>query len=556
MKAFETLKGIKLLTFIFIVSIITTILSIVFAYRLMDTIDLVNEATRKKGQSMALAYELKQSSSDLTRFARLYVETKHPRYKYYYMLVKDMRDGKVSKPDGYEIYGNFFWDINIDNVWFLQNHHDNFEQTYPILSDGHQLFIDEDPNSPTFGELIEVDEENDTHILFDSCDECLSFKERMIDLDFDELEFELLSMSEDASNRLSEIEMFAFSIIEGDTSYYDITYYTDYIEVLFSDPYTQELRITTSSIGEEANEAYAKYLLFNSDYLLLKSEVMDPITDFREVVDIRTTETINSYQLEADRYLLYSVILSIVSLGFLTTLGIVIFITRRKNDRLLFSLNKKNTYLEHAAKILRHDMHSGINVYMPRGVKSLKRRLTDDQIKELKIKSPLDMISEGLKHTRKVYKGVFEFTNLVKKDAIIHKEEHNIKDILLEFLSHTSYKSQVILDDNLPTINVNDSLFCTAIDNLIRNGLKYNDSSTKFIKVYFENDSICVEDNGRGMTQKEFEYLSRPYTRREGQKEQGMGLGLNICTSILGEHGFNINVEKLEVGTKIKIKIC
>jgi PAS domain S-box-containing protein len=33
-------------------------------------------------------------------------------------------------------------------------------------------------------------------------------------------------------------------------------------------------------------------------------------------------------------------------------------------------IEKKNTYLEHAAKILRHDMHSGINTYMPRGLSS------------------------------------------------------------------------------------------------------------------------------------------------------------------------------------------
>jgi hypothetical protein len=44
-------------------------------------------------------------------------------------------------------------------------------------------------------------------------------------------------------------------------------------------------------------------------------------------------------------------------------------------------VNQKNSYLEHAAKILRHDMHSGINTYMPRGLRSLKRRLTEDQLK-------------------------------------------------------------------------------------------------------------------------------------------------------------------------------
>lgn len=550
MRIFETLKGIKLLTLILVVSIITSILSIVFAYRLMNTIDLVNKASIKRGKSLSLAYELKQSASDQTRFARLYVETKHPRYKYYYMLVRDMKNGIIDKPEGYNYYNNFFWDINMDSVWRLQNRYDNFEETYPVLLNGYELFHDDNPNSPNCGNSVEIEQTDTNKINFNYCESCLSFRERMKELDFDEYEFALLSMSEEMSNDLASIENLSFDIVEGKESYYNISNQTDYIEVLFSDPYTQELKISTSNIGVEANNAYAKYLLFNSDYLGLKSASMEPITEFKRLVDIRTNETINNYQSLADNYLLYSVVLSIVSLGFLSTLGVIIFITRQKNDVLLSSLNKKNTYLEHAAKILRHDMHSGINVYIPRGVSSLKRRLSDKQIKDLNIKAPLDMISEGLKHTRKVYKGVYEFTNLVKKDSVINKEYHNIKDILVEFLSHTSYKSQVIIDDNLPTISVNDSLFCTAIDNLIRNGLKYNDSDTKFVKVYFKDGYICVEDNGRGMSQKDFDHLSQPYTRKEGQKEVGTGLGLNICTSILHEHGFSISVEKVKGGIK------
>ena len=219
-------------------------------------------------------------------------------------------------------------------------------------------------------------------------------------------------------------------------------------------------------------------------------------------------------------------------------------------------IEKKNTYLEHAAKILRHDMHSGINTYIPRGVSSLERRLTEDDIKNLKIEAPLKMIKEGLKHTQKVYKGVYEFTNLVKKDVVLTRSECNIKSILDDYLSSTSYKSQVILDSNLPTINVNESLFCTSIDNLIRNGLKYNDNDTKFVKIYSEDEYICIVDNGRGMTQEDFIHLSKPYVRKEGQKESGTGLGLNICIAILKEHGFLIVSEKIpEGGTKIKIKI-
>ncbi len=218
-------------------------------------------------------------------------------------------------------------------------------------------------------------------------------------------------------------------------------------------------------------------------------------------------------------------------------------------------VNQKNSYLEHAAKILRHDMHSGINTYMPRGLSSLKRRITEEDIKSLKIKAPLKMLSEGLRHTQKVYAGVKEFTNLVKEDAQLDKEKHNITVILKDYLKSTSYIKQVKIE-LLPTLLVNEPLFCTAIDNLIRNGLKYNDSSTKFVSIYMQdNNHLCVEDNGRGMTQNDFNEYSKPYTRKNNQDEQGSGLGLNICLAILKEHGFTIRAEKKEQGTKILIKV-
>ncbi len=217
-------------------------------------------------------------------------------------------------------------------------------------------------------------------------------------------------------------------------------------------------------------------------------------------------------------------------------------------------IEKKNTYLEHAAKIIRHDMHSGINTYIPRGITSLERRLTEDKMKEIKIDGPFKMIKEGLKHTQKVYRGVYEFTNLVKKDSILNVEEIDLKKSLIDYLSSTVYITQVDIDD-LGTISVNEPLFCTAIDNLIRNGLRYNDSDNKRVKIYRVDNEIYVEDNGRGMSSEDFKELSKPYIRKEGQKEGGTGLGLNICISILEEHGFEISCNKLEKGTQIKIKI-
>ena len=86
--------------------------------------------------------------------------------------------------------------------------------------------------------------------------------------------------------------------------------------------------------------------------------------------------------------------------------------------------------------------------------------------------------------------------------------------------------------------------------------LRYNDSSTRYVKIYLEGgNKLIVEDNGRGMSQDEFIQLSKPYVRKEGQKESGSGLGLSISVLILEEHGFTISAEKLDVGTKIIIKL-
>lgn len=215
----------------------------------------------------------------------------------------------------------------------------------------------------------------------------------------------------------------------------------------------------------------------------------------------------------------------------------------------------KNKYLEHSAKILRHDMNSGINIYMPRGLRSLERRLTPEQIKELKIEMPIKLIREGLKHTIRVYEGVKAFTNLVKEDSELEKEILSLDDILLDYFSSTSYSDQIAIG-KLVCADVNESLFCTAIANLVSNGIEYNDSELKMVAItMIDDETLAVIDNGRGMSQQDFENLSKPYYRKTDQTEPGTGLGLNITVAILKEHGFDISVDKIDVGTMIKIKV-
>jgi K+-sensing histidine kinase KdpD len=252
-----------------------------------------------------------------------------------------------------------------------------------------------------------------------------------------------------------------------------------------------------------------------------------------------------------------------IALSGIALLGLVVAVVLQRRriqvqdveiESQLDEINKKNSYLEHAARIIRHDMHSGINTYMPRGISSLEKRLTTEDIQRLKIEGALKMVKEGLNHTQRVYKSVYEFTNLVKQNVVLNKSTVNVKDLVWNYISPNSYSSQVEISD-LGELEVNEILFCNAVENLIKNGLTYNDSQEKKVKIYIDNDSIVVEDNGKGFTQKQFEKQLKKYATKKEFSEDEKGLGLNICVAILEEHGFKLTCEKIDTGTKMKIKI-
>lgn len=219
-------------------------------------------------------------------------------------------------------------------------------------------------------------------------------------------------------------------------------------------------------------------------------------------------------------------------------------------------LFEKNMFLEYASKIIRHDMHSGINTYIPRGLKMLESKLTPELIKKHRLQIGLTLLEKGIKHSQAVYQGVYAFTNLVRENSLLHKESFNISEALTDYFELTAYTKSVSIESGMPELEANLSLFCTAIDNFVRNGLAYNDSKKKKVKIYmYSKTELAIEDNGRGITQSDFDQYTQAYKRNKQNKEKGMGLGLNICIAILREHGFSYVVEKLDTGTLIKVGI-
>lgn len=101
-----TIKRLILATFIIMLLFSVSLVAVVFM--VFNNQKSLIESYDNRYKSYLLADQLRQSSDDLTRFARTYAITADERYLKYYHDVLDIRDGKKPRPDAYE---RIYWDF-------------------------------------------------------------------------------------------------------------------------------------------------------------------------------------------------------------------------------------------------------------------------------------------------------------------------------------------------------------------------------------------------------------------------------------------------------------
>jgi CHASE3 domain sensor protein len=162
-----------------VAGLIAALIAVFSLYGLFDTIE---RKTAARASLMSLADELRQSSDDLTRFARSYAATGNSDYKNRYQVVLDIRNGQADRPQGYE---HVYWDL--EQIGLLKN----IENTagVPLLT-------------------------------------------RLRESGMDSYMVDLLATSKARSDDLVDLERQAFSLVE-------IGYTAEAVRILFSDEYHQ-----------------------------------------------------------------------------------------------------------------------------------------------------------------------------------------------------------------------------------------------------------------------------------------------------------------------------
>ena len=154
---------------------------------------------------------------------------------------------------------------------------------------------------------------------------------------------------------------------------------------------------------------------------------------------------------------------------------------------------------------------------------------------------------------------ISEFLSLAKNKAI-KLNKMNLNDIILvlsQLIQANAVASnhQLILElGDIPELYLDEQEIRQLLLNLVRNGMESMTSDGVItIKTYLENNEVVliVQDQGNGI---EPGVLDKIWTPFFSTKENGTGLGLAVCYSIITRHKANISVESDSNGTQFCIR--
>jgi two-component system, LuxR family, sensor kinase FixL len=142
---------------------------------------------------------------------------------------------------------------------------------------------------------------------------------------------------------------------------------------------------------------------------------------------------------------------------------------------------------------------------------------------------------------------------------------HLVDDALMLLqpeLAMTSVRVETLIEANLPALHGDRGQLEQLILNLVRNsieaitGMRREDGCVIVAARHSKNRSnleISVQDNGPGVGPEIVDRIFEPLT---SSKEEGLGLGLSICASIVEAHGGRLWLERSNFdGTEFRLSV-
>lgn len=217
-------------------------------------------------------------------------------------------------------------------------------------------------------------------------------------------------------------------------------------------------------------------------------------------------------------------------------------ISRNKSlEKLNMKLAMANTDLEQFAYAASHDLQEPLRMIggFTGLFESKYAEILDDSGIEY-----LNYIKEGAQRMSTMMNKILCYSNLKEgAEQLVSSNIKEIVDLIVENLSSLINEKNAIITINLPIekINCEPEQISLLFNNLLTNGIKFNNSDSPKIKIDFKEREtewyFTVSDNGIGINEKYQDYIFKPFKRLNNREVfPGDGVGLALCKRIINIH--------------------
>ena len=223
----------------------------------------------------------------------------------------------------------------------------------------------------------------------------------------------------------------------------------------------------------------------------------------------------------------------------------------QEKEKLLQSLESKNAELERFTYTASHDLKSPL-VTISGFIGLLRNDIADGHNE--RIATDLNRISDAAKTMQQLLDDLLALSR-IGRATVPHTKVplntliNNVLEMLTGVIDSTG--ARISVEENLPTVIVEEQRFKEVFLNLIENGIKYHQSNVKpEISIGIHNNNsdgnglitLYVRDNGIGIKSCYYHKIFGLFDRLDHGTE-GSGIGLSIVKRIIEVHGGSIWVE-------------